>query len=98
MNQKTAMEMDSPHTEKTKNNHTSWLWFVIVALIIIGSVIAYLANKNKPASSHSPSKKPFTAAVNSNVPMVITINTRAQGDPTGSIAILQSDGKGNYNH
>jgi hypothetical protein len=94
------METDSSHTGQVKKKSTNLLWIVIaiVALIIIGISMAHFANKNTPTSSSNFSKKPFDAAVNSKDSMTITINTRAQSDKTGSIAILQSDGKGNYSY
>jgi hypothetical protein len=94
------MKTDSSHTGQVKKKSTNLLWVVtaIAALIIIGISIAYFANKNTPISSIDSPKKPFDAAVNSKDPMTITRNNRLQGDKTGSIAVLQSDGKGNYNY
>lgn len=97
-------DADSLHSGQSKKKGASWLWLIttIIVLIIIGAAIAYFNHKNSAsglsALTNTAAKKPFSATDNSKVPVAITVNTRAQGDKTGNIALLQSDGKGNFKH
>ncbi|HSW80314.1 MAG TPA: hypothetical protein VLG47_06060 [Candidatus Saccharimonadales bacterium] len=96
------MEKDSSQSGTTKRRSTSWLWLAaaIVVLIVVGGSIAYFNHKtNKTTVSSSPaSKKTYDLVSNVNLPMLITVNTRQQGDNIGNITTLQSDGKGNYTY
>jgi hypothetical protein len=101
------MENDSSPSGKTKKHGISWLrlTIAIVALILIGGSLVYFnrkVNKTSASSSSSSSstsaRKPYYILANDNLPMIVTVNTRAQGDKTGSIAVLHSDGKGNYRY